>query len=43
MCWKCVYTSIYNDKNPPCEDKNIYHCFIFVIKNKNKDTHYKYT
>ncbi len=24
------------------EDKNLCH-FIFVIKNKNKDTHYKYT
>ncbi len=25
------------------EDKNIFHYFIFVIKNKNKDRHYKYT
>ncbi len=25
------------------EDKNLCHYFIFVIKNENKDTHYKYT
>ncbi len=25
------------------EDKNLCHYFIFVIKNLNKDTHYKYT
>ncbi len=25
------------------EDKNLCHYFIVVTKNKNKDTHYKYT